>query len=278
MEYLARIIRIENGKPIFSNEISESHPVGEIKLQKDPVDNICNICCSDKGELTGDHVPPQCMGNKGLFHYVNLYKYMIMNEIKYHGICQNGIKYQTICEKCNNEKLKMYDDEINKMYSSFRKANISNNLTVRLSLKPNKIIRGILGHFLAAKTSHTRTSFEDIFAEAINNPEIPVNPNLGFYVVPYFYNQTRVIRDLLVDYGKVVINVMKIQPLAFIVTLPKYFPKLPEWSRYFNVNTEAEFDLEFFGIKGCELEWPERYFHPTLFGKNGVESIVGFPV
>ena len=88
----------------------------------------------------------------------------------------------------------------------------------------------------------------------------------------------RVIRDLLIDYGNVVINVMKIKPFAFIVTQPKYFPKLPDWSCYFNVDPESEFEIELFGVKECELEWQERFFHPTLFGKNGVESIVGYPV
>ena len=77
MEYL-RIIKIENGKPVFSNEISDAKAVGEIKLQKDPVDNICNVCCNDDGDLTDDHVPPQCMGNVGLYHYVNLYNYMML--------------------------------------------------------------------------------------------------------------------------------------------------------------------------------------------------------
>ncbi len=277
MSYLTRIIKIENGKPVFSNEISDAQPVGEIRLQKYPVDNICNICLN-KSELTSDHVPPKCTGNEGLFHYVNLFNYMISKEIKYKGISKDGIKYQTICQRCNNEKLKIYDDEINRLYNTFKNASPSNKLTLRLTLKPNKIIRGILGHFLSAKTSHIRTALEDIFSKAINNPTIPINPNLGFYVVPYFHNQIRVVRDLLIDYGKVVINVMKIKPLAFIITQPKYFPQLPDWSCYFNVEQESEFDIELFGIKECELEWPERFFHPTLFGKNGVESIVGYPV
>ncbi|RJP64540.1 MAG: hypothetical protein C4539_14285 [Ignavibacteriales bacterium] len=276
MSYLTRIIKIENGKPIFSNEISDSHPIGEIKLQKYPSDNICNICLSEK-ELTFDHVPPKCTGNEGLYHYVNLYNYMVNSSIEYKGISQDGIKYQTICKKCNNEILKQYDDEINILFNTFKTVKLSNKLILKLTIKPNKIIRGILGHFLSAKTSHIRTSMEDIFADAITYPSKPIDKSLGFYVVPYFYDQIRVIRDLLIDYNRVIVNCIKIYPLAFIVTQPKYFPNLPDWSCFFDVEPDLKYDVELFGMKECKLEWPERYFHPIYFGKNGVESIIGFP-
>lgn len=276
MNYLTRIIRIENGKPVYSNEISDAQPIGEIRLQKYPSDNICNICLTEH-ELTSDHVPPKCTGNEGLFHYINLLNYMLGNEIKYKGLSKDGIKYQTICQKCNNEKLKQYDDEINKLYDTFKSVKISNKLSLKLTLKPNKIIRGILGHFLSAKTSHIRTSSEDIFADAINNPLKAVDKSLGFYVIPYFYDQVRVIRDLFIGYNNVLINCIKTYPLAFIVTQPKCFLTLPDWSRFFDVDPDFEYDVEIFGIKECELEWPERPFPPISFGKNGVESIIGFP-
>jgi len=278
MEYLARISNIENGKPVYSNEISDSKPVGEIRLQKLPVDNICNICCNYfKDGLSEDHVPPKCMGNVGLFHYVNLFNYMMLKEIKYHGISRNGIKYQTVCQKCNNEKLKIFDDAINALFSNFIETNISNKISIRLRVKPNKIIRGIMGHFLSAKTSHTRTVTEDLFAEAVNQPERPINKDFGFYVAPYLQDQVRVIRDLLINGGSTVINAIKINPLAFIVTYPKVKLNFSNWDRYFDVAPDDEYELEFFGSTECNLEYPERYYHPTLFGKNGMESIVGFP-
>ena len=276
MNYLTRIIRIENGEPIFSNEISDAQPIGEIRLQKYPIDNICNICLT-KQELTNDHVPPKCTGNSGLYHYVNLLNFMISKQIMYKGVSQDGIKYKTICQKCNNEKLKEYDIEIDKLFYTIKTAKASDKLTLKLTLKPNKIIRGILGHFLSAKTSHIHTSSEDIFSEAINHPSKPINNNLGFYVVPYFHNQIRVIRDLIIDYGKVLVNCIKIYPLAFIITQPKYFPKLTDWNYFFDIAPDSERSIEIFGMKECQLEWPERFFHPTFFGKNGAESIIGFP-
>lgn len=276
MSYLRRIVRIENGKPIFSNDVSDAPAVGEILLQKTPVDNICNICLNPRN-LTEDHVPPQCMGNNLLTHYINYFNYLLTKDIQYKGISQNGIKYKTICDSCNNDKLKLYDDELNNLYSSFRNASISNKISIRLRIKPNKIIRGILGHFLSAKTSHERTASEEIFADAIDNPNSPISAQLGFYIAPYLSDQIRIIRDMLINGAQVSINAIKIKPLAFIVTFPKVSLNFADWSRYFNCNLEDEYEVEFFGTQECELEYPERYFHPIIFGKNGAESIIGFP-
>jgi hypothetical protein len=276
MSYLSRIVRIENGKPIFSNEISDAKAVGEILLKKTPDDNICNICLK-LSKLTGDHVPPQCMGNNLLTHYINYAHYLSKKDVQYKGISQDGIKYETICSSCNNEKLKFYDDELNNLYSSFRNVEISNRLSIRLRIKPNKIIRGILGHFLSAKTSHERTDYEDIFADTIDSPNKPINPELGFYVAPYLSEQIRIIRDLLINEAKVSINAIKIKPLAFIVTFPKVSFGFADWSLYFDSNVNDEYEVNLFGTRECELEYPERYFHPTLFGRNGAESIIGFP-
>lgn len=276
MSYLRRIIRIENGKPIYSNEISDAKVVGEILLKKTPDDNICNICLQSN-KLTDDHVPPQCMGNNLLIHYINYFHYILTTDIQYKGISQNGIKYETICSTCNNEKLKIYDDELGKLFSLFQNATISNKISIRLRIKPNKIIRGILGHFISAKTSHERTISEEIFADAINFPNNPISSKLGFYIAPYLSEQIRVIRDILIIRAKVSINAIKIKPLAFIVTYPKVKFNFTDWSQYFDCKLENEYEVELFSSKECASEFPERYFHPFAFGKNGAESIIGFP-
>jgi hypothetical protein len=275
VSYLRRIIRIENGKPIYANEISDSKAVGEILLKKMPSDNICNICLSPN-KLTEDHVPPQCMGNNVLTHYVNYLHYFFQNDIQYKGISQNGIKYETICEDCNRNKLNYFDNELNNLYSFFRNATISNNLAIRIRVKPNKIIRGILGHFLSAKTSHHRTASENIFAEALDTTK-PINSDIGFYVAPYLSVQIRIIRDILINDARISINALKIKPLAFIVTYPKYKLNFSDWSQYFRCNVEDEYEIELFGTKVCDLEYPENSFRPMMFGLNGAESIIGFP-
>ena len=72
------------------------------------------------------------------------------------------------------------------LYSTFQNTSLSNKLTLKVKLKPNKIMRGISGHFLSAKTSHIRTALEDIFSDAINNPIVRLIRILVFMLCHIF--------------------------------------------------------------------------------------------
>ncbi|MCJ7648864.1 MAG: hypothetical protein MUP85_09650 [Candidatus Lokiarchaeota archaeon] len=276
MIYGRRIIKFENGQPVFSNEISNNKLVGEILLEKHPKDNICNICLDVFNQLTGDHVPPKCMGNKGRIHYVDFLNYLLAKPVLYKGFCQNGIKYETICESCNKIKLKAFDDEIKKLFITLKKVHNS-KIILKLEIKPNKIIRGILGHFLSAKTTHQRSDLEELFAKAVNDVNSEIDNSIGFYVLPYFNKEIRVIRDLLINGGAALVNVLKISPLAFIVTNKRIFPQYPNWHNYFSLGLDTLTEVEFFSVDECLYDWPERYYPPFMPGLTCSESVIGVP-
>ena len=70
------------------------------KIKKNIVD-ICNICGEYK-TLTWEHVPPKSCGNIGNFKINRIYDVEKINE-KLDS--QNGVKYRTICDNCNNNIL-----------------------------------------------------------------------------------------------------------------------------------------------------------------------------
>ena len=66
---------------------------------------ICHICLK-KSKLTADHVPPKSCKNKGkqqlFLEYIITEKNTAITKTK---LFQNGIKFYTICQKCNNDLL-----------------------------------------------------------------------------------------------------------------------------------------------------------------------------
>ncbi len=273
-----QIISIKDGKPVYSYGISNGANIKEILLQKQPIDTKCNICLND-GELTDDHVPPKCTGNRGRYHYVSFFNYTFDPNPTDYGICQNGIKYKTVCAKCNNEKLQFYDNAIAELYNNFNNVEVSNKLIVRLKIRPNGIMRGIMGHLLAAKSTHNRSKIDDLFFEAVNEPNKRISKQLNFYVLPYLYRQIRIIRDqmILVNNKFILLSILKIKPFAFVITHSEPFFNAMSWNKFFDYSPNEESEIEFFNKTACPLDFPEN-IRPQLFGQSGAESIIGFPV
>lgn len=123
----------------------------------------CNICgCTT--QLSEDHVPPQCCSNVGNVKYYALFD-RNFQPTKKPRQAQNGIKFKTICSKCNNERLgqeldpylgEMQNDVIN-IVSSFTTVMDEGVIDVYI----NKISRCVIGHMLAAFPHYIDTDFEN---------------------------------------------------------------------------------------------------------------------
>lgn len=282
-------ISTDSGIASFANSTSGGKLVGEIALEKQLQDSICNICLKNR-KLTFDHVPPKCTGNKGTFEYISYYNDSLFRDRIFIGRSKDGIKYRTICSKCNNEKLKICDDAIFELYCGLRKQADSKAIYgAPLKIRPNLIIRGILGHFLAAKTFHAREAFEDLFAAAIDDLTQPISPILGFYVVPFMFDEIRVLRDIILPISQppIILNSLKVYPLAFIVSSDRSFQNcfekidVPDWHGFFDIPINEYNNVPVFQTMPIPKEWPELpYFSPvgTGFGRAGSESVIGTQV
>ena len=246
-------------------------------IQKENNDNICNICNCHFDKLSQDHVPPKCMGNIGDGFYWN-YLQKSGNEIKDYS---NGIKFQTICQGCNR-KLKVFDDSISVLYKTMKYKKVIGNQNLKIKIKPNSIIRGIFGHFLAAKSFHERSAFDDTFYNSVINKEEKISSSLQFYVVYYESNEIRIFRDFIVmhpnsGYKPIALNIMKIKPFAFIISDSTFLnDTVMNWSKYFSEAYNKKIDVDIDTHLGCPNIWPEndRDF-ARLFGKAAFESIIG---
>lgn len=160
----------------------------------------CNIC-GDEEPLTEDHTPPKGsirISQVEMHHIVEL---LSASEMVGKGrISQNGVKYRTLCARCNNDLLGgRYDPNfinfVNKT-GQYLKSSLHLPPVMTVTEKPQRIMRSLIGHFLAQgvdgydKGKHTEEFREYILNESINLPSF-----LKIYYWVYPFNKQLLVRD-----------------------------------------------------------------------------------
>ena len=141
------------------------------KQKRDQIDR-CNIC-GNLSALTWDHVPPKSTLIERNTYADRLFaKAELPKENRYMDHYQSGIKYRTICSKCNNDVLgendKVYKQFVDMVVQQLRNVDVAmqqglvlpQHITIKTKI--NRLLRAIGGHFLSMKPVY------DEFAEADN--------------------------------------------------------------------------------------------------------------
>lgn len=246
----------------------------------------CNIC-GEHGALTEDHTPP-----KGCYKPRPVELFPIMDHLaaepprKAATISQNGVKYRTLCGRCNNTLLGAeYDPEfigfVNDIGLALRTSLTLPNV-LAFTTKPQRVIRSLLGHMSAQGVSRYRKGPNtEPIRDYILDPSLPLPENLKVYSWPYPYSRQVIVRDFgLVDLRvpePVVCWFMKFFPVGFLVTfdeMPGYQFPGTELSRWRSASIDEEVNIPF-ALKPVPPQfWPEA---PTdtsavFYGKEAVMS------
>ncbi len=113
---------------------------------------ICSICLRES-ILSEDHIPPKSCGN----HFDTYYKRFSVDYLVEHNKesrkilplhSQNGIKFITICSKCNSELGAKYDPELTKFYKACLHQLMGS--TNEHEFDMHKVCKAVTGHLLAA--------------------------------------------------------------------------------------------------------------------------------
>lgn len=191
-----------------------------------PKEGQCNVC-GEHGRLTEDHTPPKgCLKptQVELLHLVHL---LSDEPTKVKGrFSQNGVKYRTLCHRCNNTLLgTKYDPAFISFVNSvgaFLKSSL--HLPARVSVKgqPQAILRSLIGHISAQGvgrypkgplTEAVRDYFLDI------SKALPAG--LRAYYWAYPYRPHVMFRDAayldIPSGATVAIWVLKFFPIAFLL-------------------------------------------------------------
>lgn len=214
----------------------------------------CRICLA-KGPLTWDHVPPR--GTVGtnpmeLLSFVHWLSLEIPERLDLVGDervfeasfrsrkSSNGVKFKTLCPRCNNDLLGgRYDPELKRLVTStasliaastrgtFRMPDV-----VSICAKTHLLLRAIVGHLLAAESGHPsegeqrafgspKSSFYEDLRAYVLDETLPIPSNVRVYYWPFPSTDQVVVRGLaLLETGSdrwLVGDLMKFYPLAFYV-------------------------------------------------------------
>lgn len=246
---------------------------------------ICNIC-GTHGELTEDHTPPKgCM--KPTQVQIRHISFMLSesdSEPKARK-SQNGVKYKTLCKRCNNTLLgARYDpafiDFVNEIAKKFVTSDYLAFSTV-IRAKPQMILRSLIGHLAAQgvgryeKGPYTDKIRDYLLDENASFPE-------GLYAFYWAYpHRTHVMaRDVAlydIPTGQTyMIWFIKFFPVAFMVTWEKpqyleYYAQSFEPWRHIPLHHEADMPLQIRPVP--HRYWPEAPSDRTVvvYGQEAID-------
>lgn len=253
-----------------------------------PKVGTCNIC-GDYGALTEDHTPP-----KGCLKPTQVQLHHIMQLLAAEPpktkprISQNGVKYRTLCHRCNNTLLgRRYDPAfisfVNEI-AGFLTSSLKLPNALRVRARPQPIMRALLGHIAAQGVDRYQKgplteAIRDYFLDA----SLPLPDGIRIFYWPYPYRPHVMARDaafLHIPTGKpFAFWLLKFFPVAFLVAwdephgVKEPIEPLHIW-RHIGFNDELELRLMLKPIP--PLYWPEAptdesvilYGQEALFAKG----------
>jgi len=253
-----------------------------------PKVGTCNIC-GEHGPLTEDHVPPKgCVRISQVEMKHITHKLSVDTKPARGRLSQNGVKYRTLCPRCNNSLLgARYDpglrDFVNQVANCLRSPlHLPESTT--LAGEPQKIMRAVLGHLSAQGVDrYLKGPNTEAFRDYFLDETLPFPDGLRIYYWVYPFQPQVLVRDCAyldtANGQPVALWLMKFFPLAFLVTwqdqLPNRFDlcNFDPW-RHSGIDDRADLPIRLRPI--VHPNWPEA---PTdnavlLYGQ---EAMVASP-
>ena len=228
--------------------------------------DLCNICQQRK-PLTWDHVPPKGSYAQGrakvsMRPSVDLFGGTRPRE------SQNGLKFRTLCAECNGLLGSKFDPEIVAFTRSVR-----TYLSVKSLLLParvhhhpfkvQRLMKGIVGHLLAAKRDLDDAHFDSIGRGYVLGEDEPLPDELNIFYWTYPYDVVQIRRDFAMFWPRGTFrevggfHTLKYFPIAFLVSDKPQYAGLNCLSRYRDARVDdlVEIPIELYWEH--EKDWPD---------------------
>ncbi|RCJ32504.1 hypothetical protein A6770_19035 [Nostoc minutum NIES-26] len=207
----------------------------QVKFKGDK-EGYCNIC-GRYSQLTCDHIPPQGCVKPTIVELRTLTQYLSKPSERPTD-SQSGLNILSICGNCNNTFLGTeYDPElieVSKQIASIvrvQQLGLSLPEKIDLSVKPQRLIRSVIGHILAGKLPISgKPPISAPFSDALRNYFLDQSSNLSNNLEVYYWvypsNKQIVINSLGIGsaMGEGFISgscLLKFFPLAFWIVWDK---------------------------------------------------------
>ena len=260
--------------------------MNELKFKREKICR-CNICLQIK-EMTWDHIPPKG-GIELTSMQINEVLSLMTNNASKPKISQNGVKYRFICKECNSKLGKYYDPALNDFALSVGRYLHSRTQfppVITVQVRPQAIIRSILGHFLATKQEIDNTDFDKQVRKFLFNENELLPDDIHVFYFLYPYTTMVLMRDFAMpacrngDFSKSgFFQLLKYFPIAYIVTDLNEYEGLPELSAYRNLAVYDQVEIPVFLFRIQEMDWPEKVENTNIIlgSKETSNGILAWP-
>lgn len=242
-----------------------------VKTKREKV-GLCNICSQMK-DLTWDHVPPKGGIEISTMKMESLFDVFTGTDEAKNCESQNGLKFRTICKECNEFLGQKYDPVVNEFALSvgrYLKSRFKFPEIIHHKTKPLRLIKGILGHLIAAKVEYDDVVLDTQVRAFIldENSLVPDNIHIFYWVYPY--DRTVILRDFAMPSvrGKFekfgVFHTLKYFPIAYLVSDNKKYEGLSELTKYKNVHVDDEIEVQ------IDLKRVEHHYWPEIVDSGNI--------
>ncbi|GAB1541149.1 hypothetical protein NUACC21_38190 [Scytonema sp. NUACC21] len=213
---------------------------------------LCNICgtfCN----LTEDHVPPKGSVNPKKVTIKSLIPFFDKVDPKICRLSQNGMKFKSLCGRCNNERLgSNFDPSLNKFSHDFSKILNANQTIIlpgeiNIKIQPQKLARSIVGHLLAVEIRNDmaeplRTApMVDLMRKYFLDVTLDFPSDFNLYFWPYYIPERQVILRAL--------SISSIEQSGTVITLNGDFLKFYPFAFWLTYKAPKEKILNLIGDK-----------------------------
>jgi len=249
----------------------------------------CNIC-KKSAPLSWDHVPPKGGIELKEVEQVSIFQRLVIEpgEIK-PRISQNGVKYRTLCKKCNERLGLSYDNVLNSFalgVGQVLKSKLELPDVIHYRTKPGILMRSILGHLLAAKSIIDKTVFDEKIRDFLLDKDTQLPEEIKIFYWIYPYRDIVVLRDIVMpatrgNFTRVGAfhGILKYFPIAYLVCNLEQYEGLEELTiyRHCKLNEIVEIPIRLTHVK--HSLWPEMADEGNCiaFGLNINSSVHALP-
>jgi hypothetical protein len=248
----------------------------------------CNIC-GQRIKRSWDHVPPKGSTDIGPVTIDRTISTLVSSFVQPRPqIVQDGLKFKTICAKCNARLGRLYDPALNEFahyVARFVRSELSLPRIVHVEVRPTAIVRAVLGHLLAARAHGEEGGFDTYTRALLSDPGAEVPPEVNVFYWVYPYHETKVLRDFVMPAKRGDFSttwrfyLWKFFPLAFLVASGPEYERLDSLTRWRRESSSLRIKVPVKLAEPHHVAWPEAP-EPDNFlfmGLDGMESVQARP-
>jgi hypothetical protein len=165
-----------------------------------PRNGACNIC-GEVGPLTEDHTPPKGCVRPTEVELLHITYALSASEPKVkRSFSQNGVKYRTLCGRCNNKLLGHTYDPYLTAFANGTAALLQSSLylpsLLAVRVRPQAIMRSVLGHIAAQGVDrYKKGPHTEEVRDYILDLSKPLPQALSMYYWAYPHKRQVLVRD-----------------------------------------------------------------------------------